>query len=120
MARRPARSRNSSRGTRSRAAPPAPKTAATERLRALGRRLARLTAARETARERHARDLAALRRAADRQLASMMSEIAALRHHEARVEALTRLLAEREAALRAQANRIARLEALLRTPTELG
>jgi len=96
---------------------PARTTARTDRLRALRRQLARLTAAREAERERHTRQLQALRRAADRQLASMMSEIAALRHHEARLEVLTRLLAERDAALSAQAERIARLETLLQTPT---
>ncbi|MFN8544329.1 MAG: hypothetical protein U0807_08980 [Candidatus Binatia bacterium] len=49
-------------------------------------------------RARHARQLAAVRRAADRRLAGMMQEIAALRHHQARAEALERLLAERETA----------------------
>jgi hypothetical protein len=88
--------------------------------RALERRLARLSAAREVERGRHARQLAAVRRATDRRLAGMLSEIAALRHHEARAEALARLLAERDAALAAQAERIRRLEALLRTPTQLG
>ena len=81
-------------------------------MRALERRLARLSAAREADKRRHARQLDAARRTLDRRLAVMMSEIASLRHHEARAAALERLLAEREA-------RIARLEALLRTPTEL-
>jgi hypothetical protein len=43
----------------------------------------------------------------------IVREIAALRHHEARALALERLVAERDA-------RIASLEALLRTHTELG
>ena len=81
-------------------------------MRSLERRLSRLTAAREADRRRHARELEAARRTLDRRLAAMMSELASLRHHEARAAALERLLAEREA-------RIARLEALLRTPTEL-
>ena len=81
-------------------------------MRALERRLNRLTAAREADRRRHSRALEAARRALDRRLAVMMSEIASPRHHEARAAALERLLTEREA-------QIARLEALLRTPTEL-
>jgi hypothetical protein len=47
----------------------------------------------------------------------LVQEIATLRHHEARVEALTRLVAERDAALALQAERIAELETLLRDPT---
>jgi hypothetical protein len=89
-------------------------------VRALERRLARLTAASKAERERHVRQVAALRRAADRRLTSMVKEIAALRHHEARAEGLGRLLAERDAALAAQAERIAHLETLLRSPTHLG
>ena len=50
----------------------------------------------------------------------MMSEIASLRHHEARADALARVVAERDRALAAQAQRIAELEALLRTATDLG
>jgi hypothetical protein len=69
---------------------------------------------------RHARRLAAARREADRQLTAMVAEIAALRHHQARVEALERLIAERDATLAAQAERLARLEALLQSPTALG
>ena len=88
--------------------------------RSLERRLARLTAASKTERERHARQVAALRRAADRRLTAMLKEIAALRHHEARAEALARMLAERDAALASRAERIAQLETLLRTPTHLG
>jgi len=89
-------------------------------VRGLERRLARLTAAWKTERQRHGRQVSALRRAADRRLTSMFKEIAALRHHEARAEALGRLLAERDTALATQAERIARLETLLRTPTHLG
>jgi hypothetical protein len=89
-------------------------------VRALERRLARLTAAAKAERERHGRQLAAMRRAADRRLTAMVKEIAALRHHEARAEALGRLIAERDAAIAAQAERIERLETLLRSPTQLG
>jgi len=104
--------KRSARGRR-RAAPKAATPAATAKaVRALERRLVRLTAAREADRRRHARELEAARRELDRRLAAMMNEIAGLRHHEARAAALERLLAEREA-------RIARLEGLLRTPTEL-
>jgi hypothetical protein len=71
-------------------------------------------------RQRHVRELAAASRAADRRVAALMNEITALRHHEARAEALTRLLAERDTALARQAKRIAELEAaLLQTPTQL-
>lgn len=74
----------------------------------------------EALRQRHVRELAAASRAADRRVAALMNEITALRHHEARAEALTRLLSERDAALERQARRIADLEAaLLRTPTQL-
>jgi hypothetical protein len=81
--------------------------------RTVDRRLARLTAAWDAERARHARQLAAVRRGADRRLAAMMAEIASLRHHEARAEALARLLAERD-------ERIVALETLLRSPTQLG
>ena len=89
-------------------------------LRTVERRLARLTAALKTERDRHKRQLATLQRTADRRLTAMVKEIAALRHHEARAEALARVLAERDTALAVQAERIAELEALLRTPTQLG
>ena len=80
-----------------------------------------MTAQVEALRQRNVRKLAAARRAADRRLAALMREMAALRHHEARAQALTRLLAERDTALEHQARRIAELEAaLLRTPTQLG
>lgn len=77
---------------------------------ALERRLARLVAAREADARRHARRVAALQRASDRRLSAMMQEIARLRHHEARVEALTRLVAERDAVLAALRERVALLE----------
>jgi hypothetical protein len=89
-------------------------------MRALERRIARLGTAWERERARLTRRLTALQRDADRRLAAMMAEIAGLRHHEARAEALARLLAERDRALAAQAARIAELETLLRTPTQLG
>jgi hypothetical protein len=44
------------------------------------------------------RKIAAVRRAADRRLAGMVREIAALRHHEARAAALERMLKERDVA----------------------
>lgn len=88
--------------------------------RTLLRRLGRLAAQHEAERTRHERRLAALRRVADQRIARMAQDIAALRHHEARAAALTRLLAEREAALAEQSERIARLEALLQKPSELG
>jgi hypothetical protein len=84
------------------------------------RRIRQLTAEREAERARHARQLAALRRAGERRLAQMVQDIAALRHHQARAQVLDRLLAEREASLAAQSERLARLEALLQRPTELG
>jgi hypothetical protein len=86
---------------------------------ALRRRLARVLVARDAERQRHARALAQLRRAHDRRLAGMLREIAQLRHHEARAEALTRLLAEREAALATQAARVAELEARVPLSTEI-
>lgn len=88
-------------------------------LRVLQRRVATLEAARKAERERHARQLAAARRAADRKLATLVQELASLRHHQARAEALTRVMGEREAVLAAQAERITRLEGLLQSPTEM-
>ncbi|HZP40023.1 MAG TPA: hypothetical protein VFD84_00785 [Candidatus Binatia bacterium] len=84
-------------------------------LASLKREIRRLTAARAADARRHTRQLAAVRRAADRRLAAMVREIAALRHHEARAEALERLLADHR-------QRIAELEALLEkaTPTAIG
>ena len=89
-------------------------------LKALERRLSRLQAEREAERRRFSRQVLALRRGADRRLAAMLKEIAALRHHEARAEVLARMVAERESNLAAQERRIAQLETLLRTPTHLG
>ena len=67
------------------------------RLRELERQVARLEEARRLDQAQFERRLAAARRAADRKLAMMMQEIATLRHHEARAQALERLLGEREA-----------------------
>jgi hypothetical protein len=77
---------------------PAPRAAAALSVRTLERRLREATAQLESERQRHARQLEAVRRAADRKLAEMVREIVALRHHEARAEMLARLLAERNAA----------------------
>jgi len=95
---------------RTRAKTPAGKTTSAQ---VLQRQLARLTAEQKVERGRHARQLAALRRGTDRRLAAMVAELASLRHHEARAAALSRLLEERDA-------RIAELETLLRSPTQLG
>lgn len=65
-------------------------------VRALRREVARLTAALDAAEARHERRLAAVRRAADRRMAAVVQEIAALRHHQARAEALARILTERD------------------------
>ena len=89
-------------------------------VRTLERRLARLVAAHAAELEHQKRRLAALRRAHDRRVTALVQEIAGLRHHEARTEALTRLVAERDAALAAQAQRIAELESLLQGSAELG
>lgn len=81
--------------------PPAPKAAAVAEplsARTLERRLKAAEAAIEALRQRHAKQLEALRRAADRKLAELVQEIVALRHHEARADMLARLLAERTAA----------------------
>ena len=66
-------------------------------MRALERRVKCLERELEAAKARHERRLDLVRRAANRRLATMMQEIAALRHHEARAEALGRLLAARGA-----------------------
>jgi hypothetical protein len=68
----------------------------------LERKIARLLAERETERARHARQISAVRRGADRRLTVMLREITSLRHHEARAQALERMLAERDAALAAK------------------
>jgi|GEM_PF-6463080 len=60
----------------------------------LARRVRELSALLEAERVRHARQLAALRRKTDRELAAMVGEIAALRHHEARAVMLARVLEE--------------------------
>lgn len=104
------RTRQSPKRRRTRVKAPASKTATAQVLR---RQIARLTAAWEAERTRHVRQLAAVRRGADRRLAAMVGELASLRHHEARAAALSRLLEERDA-------RIAELETLLRSPTQLG
>jgi hypothetical protein len=93
--------------TRARPSPPSPT------LGSLKRRLTRLEAELVAERESQARRVASAKRAADRRLAAMMQEIASLRHHEARAEALTRLLATRDRELAARAARIAELEAAL-------
>ena len=92
------------------------KAAANGSGRALERRLAKLETQMKAERARHQRELAALQRSGDRQTAALMREIALLRHHEARAETLGRLIAERDAALTAQADRVAQLESLLQAP----
>ena len=64
-------------------------------VRALERRVRRLERQLEGAAAEHERKLELVRRAANRRLATMMKEIAALRHHEARAQALERMLATR-------------------------
>jgi hypothetical protein len=86
----------------------------------LERRLGRLLAEREAERQRHAQEIAAVQRAADRRLAALVGELSSLRHHEARADALARLLAERDAELAAREERIAHLESLLQNPTRMG
>jgi len=93
--------------------------APTAALQALRRRIKALEAARDAARRRHAKELAAVQRAADRRRAMMMREIAALRHLQARSDALVRLVGERDAALAAQAERITHLETLVTPPPEM-
>ena len=92
------------------------KAAANGSGRVLERRLAKLEAQMKAERARHQRELGALQRSGDRQTAALMREIALLRHHEARAETLGRLLAERDAALAVQADRVAQLESLLQAP----
>ena len=67
-----------------------------ETLRGLERRVKRLERELAAAQAAHARKLELVRRAANRRLAAMMKEIASLRHHEARAEALERLIATRQ------------------------
>lgn len=78
---------------------PRPDLAATRALRALERRVAQLEAEAAAVAARHDRQVAAVRRAADRRLTAMLREIAQLRHHEARAAVLERLVAERDAML---------------------
>jgi hypothetical protein len=61
--------------------------------RVLKRRIRRLELTLAQERTRHLQKIELVRRAANRRLAAMMQEIATLRHHEARAEALERLLA---------------------------
>ena len=77
---------------------PSPASAAAATIRTLERRVKRLERELETARASHERRVELVRRAANRRLAAMMQEIATLRHHEARAEALERLLAMRTTA----------------------
>lgn len=88
------------------AAPPKPKRTARppvedlERaVRTLERRLKHLAAEHEAVLEKHERQLVNVKRGADRRVASMMREIATLRHFEARATAMERLLAERDAVI---------------------
>jgi hypothetical protein len=74
------------------AKPAADSTASVQALQRRVRRLERELAATRADAERR---LEHVRRAANRRLAQMMQEIATLRHHEARAEALERLLAGR-------------------------
>jgi len=76
---------------------PAPKPRETKDdvIRRLERRLKRLAREHAAEIEQYERRIAATKRAADRRLAVMMRELAALRHHEARAETLARMLAAR-------------------------
>jgi hypothetical protein len=62
-------------------------------VRALERRVKRLERELAAAKARADRRVEQARRAANKQLAAMMQEIATLRHHEARADALARQLA---------------------------
>jgi hypothetical protein len=70
----------------------------TDVARGLERRVRRLERELAAVQAAHERKLELVRRAANRRLAAMMKEIAELRHHEARAEALERLLAARPTA----------------------
>ena len=70
-------------------------------VRTLERRLKHLAAEHEALIEKHGRQLANVKRGADRRVASMMREITTLRHFEARATAMERLLAERDAVIAA-------------------
>jgi uncharacterized protein YlxW (UPF0749 family) len=69
----------------------------TRLVRRLERRVRRLEATLAEEREQTTRRVNAVRTAANRRLTAMMRELAGLRHHEARAQALERLLAERTA-----------------------
>ncbi len=71
------------------------KVPATAAVRTLERRVKRLERQLAEAEAKHERRVELVRRGANRRLAAMMQEIATLRHHEARAEALERLLATR-------------------------
>ena len=70
-------------------------------VRSLQRRLKQLTAEHEALLQKQERQLGATRRAADRQVSAMMRELVSVRHHEARAEALERLLAQRDTTIAA-------------------
>jgi hypothetical protein len=95
---------------------PSVKAQANGASRALERRVTKLQEQLRTERAKHTRQVAAVRRAGDRQTAALVREIALLRHHEARAETLARLLSEREAALAAQGELLAQLESRLQVP----
>ena len=95
---------------------PSAKARVTGAGRVLERRVTKLQEQLRTERAKHNRQVAAARRAADRQTAALVREIALLRHHEARAETLARLLAERDAALATQADLVVQLESRLRVP----
>jgi hypothetical protein len=68
------------------------RTAPASTVRALARRVKQLERELAAAKARTERRVEQARRAANRQLAAMMQEIATLRHHEARADALARQL----------------------------
>ncbi len=80
------------RSTTARRPKPNPATASVSTLQRRVKRLERELAAALATQERR---VELVRRAANRRLAAMMKEIAMLRHHEARADALERLLASR-------------------------
>jgi hypothetical protein len=73
-------------------------TTKTSTVRALERRVKRLERELAAAKARSERRVETARSAANKQLATMMQEIATLRHHEARADALERQLASVTAA----------------------
>ena len=74
---------------------PKPSTSGGGGIAALQRRVKRLERELAEALATQERRVELVRRAANRRLAAMMKEIATLRHHEARADALERLLASR-------------------------